>query len=403
MMRTFLILLILLSAKLQAQTLSEFITIAKQNNSQIAINTIKHEIAQEKVNEVGDYEYTEFSLGVFVTTPETYVGTQILSLGVSQDLPWFGTKNAGEEVQKAKASVKMYDIELSEKDLIYQVKIAYYQLYQKQALSWVYDDNKLLLSKYEGMALADLEANKASMGDVLKITIQKNELHSDKFQNINSIKYLNRNFNRILQRSESIPLYITDSLSILDLLLTNNSVDEHPSIEKISALKTIYESELTMVKKDKAPKVNIGVDYILINQNTDYPQASNGVDVLMPKLSIAMPLLNNRKLSSQENQILLKEKMLEDEIENQKKILEIELEKANLELDNAILRVVAAQKNMRETQRAININLKAYETGLLNYEKVVGLQLQIIKYQTIEIAAVTAAFMAKAKIEYLTE
>ena len=403
MIRTLFILLLLLSSKLQAQTLDDFIAIAKHNNYQIAINTAKHEIAKERVNEVGNVEQTEFSLGVFITTPETYVGTQILYLGLSQDLPWFGTTVAKKNVQKAKASVNQYDIELSEKELIYQVKTAYFELYQKQVLALIYDDNKQLLSTYEDMALAALESNKASVNDVLKIRIQKNELHSKNFQNINSINYLNKNFNRILQRDDKFPLYITDSLSVLDLLLTNKPIGNHPIIEKISAKKSIYSSELIMVKKDKAPKVNIGVDYILIQQNPDYKSASNGNDILMPKFSIALPLLNNKRFSSQETQIQLKEKMLEHEIENQKKVLSIELEKAYLQLENAILTVVAAQKNQEETQRAINLEIKGYETGFLKYEKILLLQLQKIKYELLEIDAVTAAFMAKAKIEYLTE
>ncbi len=403
MIRTLFILLLLLSSKLQAQTLNEFIAIAKQNNHQIAIDKTKHEIATERINEVGNIEQTEVSVGVFVTTPETYVGTQILYLGLSQDLPWFGTAKAQKNVQKAIASVNQYDVELSEKDLIYQVKIAYYELYQKQVISLIYDENKELLSTYEDMALAALENNKALMNDVLKIRIQKNELHSKNFQNINSINYLKRNFNRILQRSEKYPLYITDSLSVLDLLFTDKSIDNHPLIEKISAQKNIYSSELIMIKKNKAPKVNIGVDYIFIQQNPDYKSASNGNDVLMPKFSIALPLLNNKRFSSQENQILLKDKMLENEIENQKKILRIELEKARLQLENAILTVVAAQKNKEETQRAIDLNIKDYETGSFRYEKILFLQLQKIKYEILEINAVTEAFMAKAKIEYLTE
>lgn len=403
MIRTLFILLILLSTNLQAQTLSEFIVIAKQNNSQIAISTAKYEISKEKVNEVSNYEHTEFTFGMFASTPVTNVGAPVFSAGVSQNIPWFGTQESEKNVQEAKASIKVYDIALSEKNLIYQVKMAYYELYRKQTLSFIYDDNKLLLYKYENMALAALENNKATMSDVLKIRIQKNELHSNWFQNMNSMEYLNRNFNRILQRSLNVPLYITDSLSILDLLITNKPVDKHPSIEKIRAMKTVYESELIVVKKDKAPKINIGLDYILIDQNPNYIEASNGKDILIPKLSIAIPLFNNKQYVSQENQIILKEKMLIDEIENQKNILEIELERVNLELENAISRVVAAQKNREEVQRVIDINFKAYETEPLNYEKILGLQLQIIKYQILEIDAVVTAFISKAKIDYLTE
>jgi hypothetical protein len=89
-------------------------------------------------------------------------------------------------------------------------------------------------------------------------------------------------------------------------------------------------------------------------------------------------------------------------MENQKFQLEIALEKAILNIDNAILNVVAAQKNKEEIQRAISVDLKAYETGILNYDKILRLQLQKIKYQLIEVEAIKTAFISKSKIDYLT-
>jgi len=399
---TLFILFILLNTILDAQTLNEFISIAEQNSYEIAINKVEYEIAKEKVNEAGGYEHTEFSVGAFISSPETYVGRQVLYLGVSQNLPWFGTKEATKSVEKAKARVKEYDIALSQKELIYQVKISYYELYQKQVLSSIYEENSQLLASYEEMAMAALESSSATMSDVLKIVVQKNELHSKKFQNINSIVYLNRIFNRLLQRPEDTPLYISDSLNVLDLLFEEKSIDNHPIIESINASKDIYESELLMVKKNKALQFNVGVDYVLINQNPAFKSSTNGNDILMPRFSVALPIFNGKQFNSLENQIILKRKVLDDEIENKKNLLGIELEKANLLLENAILMVVAAQKNQEEVQRVIDLNINTLETGLLKHEKILTLQLQKIKYQIIELDAVVQAFKAKAKVDYLT-
>lgn len=65
------------------------------------------------------------------------------------------------------------------------------------------------------------------------------------------------------------------------------------------------------------------------------------------------------------------------------------------------MNVVAAQKNKVETQLAINVDLKAYETGILDYDKILRLQLQKIKFQLMEIEAVKTAFVSKSKSEYL--
>jgi hypothetical protein len=52
------------------------------------------------------------------------------------------------------------------------------------------------------------------------------------------------------------------------------------------------------------------------------------------------------------------------------------LENAVLSFDNAVLRAFTSQKNQLESQRAINVDLKAYETGILDYDKILKLQIQ---------------------------
>jgi len=120
----------------------------------------------------------------------------------------------------------------------------------------------------------------------------------------------------------------------------------------------------------------------------------------MPKVALSIPIFT-KKHTSKTSQIKIKQEVLLSKKESQKKQLEIALEKSVLELDNAILNVVAAQKNTVETQLAIDVDLKAYETGILNYDKILNLQLQKIKFQLMEIEGVRNAFVSKSKIDYL--
>lgn len=402
MIRIVFLILVVFSVKVSSQSLDDYLEIAKQNNYEIKLKNSEFELAKEQVNEVGNFKNTDFSLGIFALTPETRVGSQLLKVGASQQLPWFGELEAQKKLQEAKATVKEYDIVLSERELLFQVKTAYYELYQKQALSLIFDENKQILMTYENMSLSALENNRATMSDVLGIRVQKNILHMKRFQNINAIESLSKNFNRLLQRAVNEPLYIADSLNVLDILMTNTKIDKHPVLEKTNAKQTIYQSELDLIDKDKTPKISVGIDYILVEQRTDFSPDGNGKDIIMPKVSLSIPIFNNKTFTSQKSQFLLKEEMLKDEIESNKKLLNMELETANLQVENAILSVMAAQKNKEETQRAINVDLKAYETGILNYGKILRLQLQKINYQLLEIEATKKAFIALAKVTYLT-
>ncbi len=384
-----------------SQSLDDYIEIAKSNNSKIKVKTADYDLINEKVNEVATYQNTNINAGVFALTPETRVGSQLFKIGASHKLPWFGEFDAKKDAVKYLAEVKQFDIVLSEREIAFQVKKAYYEIYKQLAITAILKDNKQILKTYEIMALAALSNNKATMSDVLRIRVQKNELHSKIFQNINSIEVLSKNFNQLLQR-ENKALNIVDSLNVLDIMTNKHAVDGHPSIAKIQEMNKVYKAQEKLIDIDKKPKITVGLDYILVDGYTTLNPAQNGKDVLMPKVSVGIPLFN-KKYNSQYKQLKIKQKMLIDQAENQKNNLNIALDNAQLGLDNSILTVVAAQKNKTEIQRAINVDLKAYETGILDYDKILRLQLQKIKFQLMEIEAIKNAFIAKSKVEYLTE
>ena len=385
-----------------SQTLNEYVTIARQNNSGIKTKNTEFELAIEKIYVVSNYENTELSLGVFALTPETRVGSQLFKIGASQKLPWFGEFETRRKLQTAIASIKKYDIFLSQRELDFRVKKAYYELYQKLVINSILKENKQILKTYEKMALAALSNNKAMMSDVLNIKVQKNELHSKIFINENETNALNRNFNRLLQRDINTNLLIVDSLNVLDILVSNKVINTHPILDKIYAKNKINQVNLEVIDLDKKPKISVGLDYVLVDKRSDIDVLENGKDIFMPKVALSIPIFNGKKFTSRKKITHLEEKIINSQIENEKYNLEMELENAILALDNAIVKVVSAQKNKEESQRAINVDLKAYETGILNYDKILQLQLQKIKYQLLEIEATKNAFIAKAKVAYLT-
>lgn len=384
-----------------AQTLDDYLAIAKENSSELKINNYNYELAKEKVLEVGNNTNTSFNVGYFIQSPETRVGPQVAVGGIRQEFPWFGAKNAEREAAKSTADIWQYDIELSERDLLYKVKDAYYNLYEKQALTEILMENKQILMTYENMALAALENNKATFSDVSLIRVQKNELHSKMFQNYNEIEALKKNFNRLLQRDINEIINIIDSINVTDILIGKTAIDNHPSLGKIDQLNEVLEYENEVIAKENTPTIGLGLDYIIVNEIENIDIVDNGKDIILPTFIFSIPIFNN-EYKSKSNQIKIKKEMIVSEKINQKRLLEMALEEALLSFDNSVLRVVAAQKNKEEIQHAININLKAYETGILNYKNIVGLQLQKIKYQIMEITATKNAFIAKATTEYLT-
>jgi len=157
-----------------------------------------------------------------------------------------------------------------------------------------------------------------------------------------------------------------------------------------------------LIDKNQKPKISVGLDYIFVEKRTDINVNQNGKDVLMPMLNLSIPIFN-KSFQAQKNQINLKRLQQEQTYSNQRNQLEIALDKAKLDYENAMISRDTAQKNQTEIQRAINVDLKAYETGRLNYDKILRLQLQKIKYQLLEIESIKTAFIAEVRIKYIVE
>jgi len=397
----FLIVFFFLSLQLGfGQTLEEYLKIAEKNNPEIEYFQLNHEIYKEKVDETGNLDNTKFSLGYFVFPPETRLGAQRLKLGVQQSFPWPGTFEAQKEVAGYRSKEKYFDIDITKLKLFFNIKVTYFELYKNAAILEIYKENKEILDIYEKMALGALENNRAKMSDVLKIQTQKNELHSKTFSAFNDLKAITKQFNRLLDRDEGKQVYVPDSMSVLDIIIPNDSIDSHPILEKIEAKKKVFEKEKELVSFEEKPVFTISLDYISVNRRDDIFPDHNGRDIIMPMIGVSVPVFT-KQYDAKSLRLDLSVKKTEIEKYNREKEFKTQLDLAKAKLENSILQVVAAQKNKDQIQRAIDSDLKAYETGKLDYDNILRMQLQKIKYQLMEIQGTKEAFVQKAVMDYL--
>ena len=383
-----------------SQSLERYLKIAENANPEIEYRELDQQIFEAKIDETGNLDNTKFNLGFYVFPPETRLGAQRLNIGVQQSLPWPGTLKAQKSVAEYKSKEKYYDIAIAKKNLFFNVKKTYYELYQNAALLNIYKENKQVLDIYENMAMGALENNKAKMSDVLKIQTQKNELHSKLFSVFNTYEALSRQFNRLLDRDEDIQLYIPDSLSILDIPIPGDTVTGHPLLRKLDARMTTIAKEQELLRYEEKPEFSVSLDYIAVSKRKDIFPDANGRDILMPAIAVSVPVFT-KQYDAKAKRLTLEEKQTEVQKHNQEQILKSQYDLAKAKLKNAILQVVAAQKNKDVIQRAIDSDLKAYETGKINYDNILRMQLQKIKYQIMEIQATKEAYIQKAVLEYL--
>lgn len=307
--------LLFVSALAKAQQLQSYIEEAVSNNPEIQAFELRYNIAEEKVNEANWLPNTEVSAGYFVSEPETRVGAQRARIGVKQMLPWFGTVTARENYATSMAEAEYVEITIAKRKLALSVAQSYYRLYETRAKQKVLDENIQLLKTYERLALTSVEVGKASAVDVLRLQIRQNELQQQKEVLEEEFNSEQTTFNNLLNRDENRTVEIVVAMEIPedDPIYGKDALSLNPELLKYDKLyESIAQSEL-LNQRESQPMVGFGVDYLPVTERGDVNFNDNGKDVLMPMVSVSIPIFNNRyKSISRQNELR------QQEIETQK-------------------------------------------------------------------------------------
>ncbi|MFY7672363.1 TolC family protein [Tenacibaculum sp. MEBiC06402] len=393
---------VFLSSKINAQELQSYINEALENNPEIQQFELKYQRISEKQNEVNTLPNTEFGVGFFASSPETRTGAQIFKVSVKQMIPFFGTITARENYASSLADISYQDIVIKKRKLIAKVSQSYYKLYEIKAKQIVLEENIKLLSTYEKSALTSVEVGKASAVDVLKLQIRQNELEQNK--DVLKEQFLGEQavFNKLLNREVDNAISLVGRLQMPNEVLSFNSDDVkfHPELIKFDRLFASVEKSELLNQKQSKPMLGFGVDYINVEKRPNMSFDDNGKDILMPMLSLSIPIFNKKYTSlSKQN------KLQQDEVLSQKQqrfnALEAKLQKAVSNRNVAFINYKTQQKNLNQAKNAQQILIKSYETGTIDFNDVLDIQELQLKFQMNMINSKVSFYNQSVLINYL--
>jgi outer membrane protein, heavy metal efflux system len=393
-----------LSLIVNAQQLEVFIDEALANNPEIQKFELQYSIATEKVNEVNTMPNTEFSVGYFVSEPETRTGAQRFKISAKQMLPWFGTIASRENYVSSLADAKYEDIVIAKRKLMASVSQSYYDLFANRAKQEVLIENIKLLETYETLALTSVEVGKASAVDVLRLQMRQNEMQQLKDVLQQQFLAEQTNFNNLLNRENDISVTLVEELQMPseDFEINTESLVLHPELLKYDKLYQSVEQSELLNQKESNPMIGFGLDYINVDQRPDMSFSDNGKDILMPMLSVSIPIFN-KKYKSQTKQNEFQQQEITAQKEERLNTLETLLSKAMNERMAARISYATQTKNLKQAKDAEDILIKSYETGTIDFNDVLDIQELQLKFQMNQIESVKAYYVQTTVINYLIE
>ena len=386
-----------------SQSLDVLVKEALENSPEIKKFELKYRIASEKVKEVNTIPNTEFGVGYFISEPETRTGAQQFKVSAKQMIPWFGTISSREDYISSLAEATFEDIAIAKRKLIAAVSQSYYNLYSNITRQLVLLENIDLLETYETLALTSVEVGKASAVEVLRLQMRKNEL--DQLKQILEQQYFAEQtaLNNLLNRDNDIEITSVNELIIPseDFEITTENLALHPELLKYDKLYQSVEQSELLNQKGRNPMIGFGLDYINVEKRPDMDFSDNGKDIIMPMVSVSIPIFN-KKYKSETKQNELQQLEIVAQKQERLNTLETLLDKAINERVSARISYNTHTKNLKQAKDAEDILIRSYETGTIDFNDVLDIQELQLKFQMNQIESVKTYYVQTTIINYLT-
>jgi len=399
--------LVLLAHFAQAQDeLNGYLKIAASNNPGLKAMFNDYMAAMERVPQVGALPDPNFAFGYFIQPVETRVGPQKATFNLTQSFPWFGLLNAKEDVATEMAKAKYEEFENTKSNIFFEVKTAYYNYYFIEKAIQITKENIEILEVFKRLSLVKIEAGNASIVDELRVELELNDLENQLALFLDSKDVLQVMFNNLLNREviseiivpeilwqDEIPL---DQLNILSEIYASNH--QLKSIEhKLNA----FVNQEIVAKKEGLPKFMIGISYTIVGENPVSTALNNGNDAIMfPSVGVSIPLYQKKYKA------LIKEARYLQEAEISRKedktnTLSTIYKNTYKDFSDGHRRIFLNEKQTEIAKKVLNILITSYSTNSKDFEEVLRIERQLLKYELEYQKALTDKNAAVAFLNYL--
>jgi outer membrane protein, heavy metal efflux system len=398
------LLLLIVFTSLNAQTFEDYFRIAVENDPDLQSQYKTVEIALQQAAKVSALPDPGFSLGYFLSPVETRLGPQQLKLSLTQMFPWFGTLKAQKNAAALRADAAYQGFLDKRNALYHKLALAYYPLLERKA--WLKIENEDLdnLKSLKILAERKYSNGKGSLVDVLRIDRMIEKAHSQLMILEEKEISLLTALNAFLGRPSDTPFLSTDDLDV-DLLAGQETmaihIESHPVIEALDLqLRAKDFAEKIAIRKG-LPGFGLGLDYVIVGDRRDMIVAESGKDILMPMLSINIPLSRGKYRA------MVKEARLEKEqLEWQRKALENSLEtryeKARFTLFQREEDIALYDSQIKTTLQMLDILMSRYRQDGSDLEELLRVERELLQYKKLRTSALAQYRITLAELQYIT-
>lgn len=405
----------------QSDSLTRYLEIASERNQGLIQKYSEYRAALEQVPQAGSLRDPELSIGVFLTPMELLSGKQYADIRLMQMFPWFGTlKNAKDEMSMMAMS-KFETYRDARLRVFYEVQKDWYEMNRNYESIRILEGNVQLLKTIERLALTryksdgpvsqsmnpgSVNTGGSGLAGIYMIQIEELDLENEIAMLKDEEKSIMARFNGYLDKDPEMPVILPDTI-IADtvryqLLQSGDTLlSGSPMLGMLRYEQQSLESRKKMVKLMGYPMAGLGLNYSVIGKSDMSTSSMNGRDMIMPMISITLPVYR-KKYNSMRREVEYLETASKAGYQEALRNLQTEYVMASESFRDAgrRLKLYRAQKDL--AQKSLDIMLKSYASSAATLADILSARKELKEYELKLLQAVADYNTSIAMLQRLT-
>lgn len=284
----------------ESSGVSDYLELAMSHNPGLKEAFHRWQGALEQEDQVRSLPDPRLAYHYFIEEIETRVGAQRQIVEYSQTFPWFGKLEIAGQGAQHGGSVEEHRYESARRQLVWDVKQAYYEFYYLARSVAITEENVQLLRHLESVVRTRYKGNVGSHPDLIRVQIELGTLE-DRLRMLTDLHQpAAAHLNAVMNRSTDAQLpwptqlaqrqVVVDESVLLDALVETNS-----ELMALASQTQVSYAQLSLAKKERFPDITLGVKYVdMASPSGGTHSNDDGKDAISAIVSINIPLWKDK-------------------------------------------------------------------------------------------------------------
>jgi outer membrane protein len=308
------------------------------------------------------------------------------------------------KISQQQTQVRFLDATVYKRELIKEIKTAYFNYLKTLELNKLLDSTVLLLNENLRVSNSLYKNDKVTKDVVLRSEAELSSIKMKKAEAIKSTEIagawlnflLNRNLTEEIKTSEIIPpinLYF-----LLDTLKNTGQLNRE-EIKLLDTYKAMNTQNLKLVGSDFYPQLVGAIDYGFQGEKYSFGDED---DFMLVSLVLKWKLFHGFETRSERQEIKIKEQQIELQKEQFEKQIELQVIQSFYELKEASQQIITTSKKEKASVEAFRIIRKKYSQGQANLLEYIDARSNMTNARQEAIIAKFNYFIKEAELERAT-